>query len=32
VSFDAGALPSGLYFYRLETLQGRKLRKLVVLK
>ena len=32
VFFDASALPSGLYFYRLQTLQYTATRKMLVLK
>ena len=32
VSFDAGSLPSGVYFYRLVTPQGSFVRSLMLLK
>jgi hypothetical protein len=30
VTFDAGALPSGLYFYRLSAPQGTQTRKMIL--
>ncbi|TFH52863.1 MAG: T9SS type A sorting domain-containing protein [Candidatus Zixiibacteriota bacterium] len=32
VNFEAGAMPSGVYFYRLETLEFSDMKKMMLLK